>query len=106
MPAPAALLGRGAVRFRHGEGVPHAPERPSEPNDKIRYIMTFGRALGLFPLEPTHERRSSRFSSACRYRARSIALGEVIPALDQDSDATDRAADTSARGGVLLLIAF
>jgi hypothetical protein len=83
--------------------LPHPPELPGEPNDKVQHIIAFATLslLGNFayPAMPLLQLlvRLSLFGAF-------IEVVQAIPALHRDSDVLDWAADTGAVAVVLLLV--
>lgn len=85
--------------------LPHPPQVPGEPNDKVQHITAFATLalLGSFAYPATALIsllvRLSLFGAA-------IEVVQAIPALHRDSDVWDWAADTVAVIVVLLLVRF
>jgi VanZ family protein len=83
--------------------LPHPPEVPGEPNDKVQHIAAFVTLtlLGSFAYPATALLqllvRLSLFGAA-------IEVVQAIPALHRDSDVWDWVADTAAVSVVLLLV--
>jgi len=83
--------------------VPHPPEVPGEPNDKVQHIVAFATLalLGSFAYPATTLvqllLRLSLFGAL-------IEVVQAIPALHRDSDVLDWLADTAAVIVVLLLV--
>ena len=83
--------------------LPHPPEVPGEPNDKVQHIIAFGTlaALGSFAYPTTALLqlllRLSLFGAM-------IEVVQAIPALHRDSDVLDWLADTAAVLVVLLIV--
>jgi len=83
--------------------VPHPPEIPGEPSDKVQHITAFATLalLGSFayPLTTLGNLlvRLSLFGAA-------IEIIQAIPVLHRDSDVLDWLADTIAVASVLLLV--
>jgi low temperature requirement protein LtrA len=83
--------------------LPHPPQLPGEPNDKVQHIAAFATlaligsfaypATALLPLFV----RLSLFGAA-------IEVVQAIPALHRDSDVLDWLADTVAVSVVLLIV--
>ena len=82
--------------------LPHPPEVPGEPNDKVQHIIAFATlsALGAFAYPATALVqllvRLSLFGAL-------IEVVQAIPALHRDSDVLDWLADTAA---VLVVLGF
>jgi VanZ family protein len=85
--------------------LPHPPEVPGNPNDKVQHIAAFATLslLGSFAYPRTSLTnlllRLSLFGAF-------IEVVQAIPALHRDSDVWDWAADTVAVIVVLLLVRF
>ena len=84
--------------------LPHPPQIPGTPSDKIQHILAFGILAGLAaaayrdtPLIPLGIRLSI-FGAV-------IELVQLIPALNRDADWADWVADTAAAAAILLLAA-
>jgi VanZ family protein len=83
--------------------LPHPPEVPGEPNDKVQHIIAFVTlaTLGSFAYPATALVqllvRLSLFGAL-------IEVVQAIPALHRDSDVLDWLADTAAVAVVLLLV--
>ena len=83
--------------------VPHPPELPGAPSDKIQHISAFAvlGALGFFAYP-----RSRPLSLCVRLSlfGALIELVQAIPALGRDSDVLDWIADTLAAALILFLL--
>jgi hypothetical protein len=83
--------------------LPHPPEVPGEPNDKVQHIVAFATLslLGSFayPAKPLLHLflRLSLFGAF-------IEVVQAIPALHRDSDVLDWVADTAAVAVALVLV--
>lgn len=83
--------------------LPHPPEVPGEPNDKVQHIIAFATLslLGSFAYPGVALLqllvRLSLFGAF-------IEVVQAIPALHRDSDVLDWVADTGAVAVVLLLV--
>jgi hypothetical protein len=83
--------------------LPHPPEVPGHPNDKVQHIAAFATlsVLGSFAYPRTDLTklliRLSLFGAA-------IEVVQAIPALHRDSDVLDWLADTVAVAVVLLIV--
>ena len=83
--------------------VPHPPELPGAPSDKIQHISAFAvlGAIGFFAYPTSRPLglgvRLSLFGAL-------IELVQAIPALGRDSDVLDWVADTLAAALILLLL--
>jgi len=85
--------------------LPHPPQVPGEPNDKVQHITAFATLalLGSFAYPATA--LISLFVRLSLFGA-AIEVVQAIPALHRDSDVWDWAADTVAVIVVLLLVRF
>lgn len=83
--------------------LPHPPEVPGEPNDKIQHIIAFATlaALGSFAYPRTALLKL--FASLSLFGA-VIEVVQAIPALHRDSDVWDWVADTVAVAVVLTIV--
>lgn len=96
----------GAAAFAFSMAVlPHPPQVPLSPSDKVQHIIAFA-TLGLlaawaYSATPVVQLvvRLSLFGAA-------IEVVQAIPVLHRDSDVLDWLADTAAAGLVLLLVAW
>jgi hypothetical protein len=83
--------------------LPHPPEVPGQPNDKVQHIIAFATlaALGSFAYP-----RSGflRLLAGLSLFGAFIELMQAIPALHRDSDILDWFADTAAVAAVLLVV--
>src|SRR5437868_14449152 len=83
--------------------LPHPPEIPGEPNDKVQHIVAFATlaALGSF----AYPRASLlRLLAGLSLFGAFIELVQAIPTLQRDSDFWDWVADTAAVAVVLALV--
>jgi hypothetical protein len=83
--------------------LPHPPEIPGEPNDKVQHITAFATLalLGSFAYPRT---ALVRLLAGLSLFGALIEIVQAIPALHRDSDVLDWIADTAAVAIVLLLI--
>ncbi|MEP6983560.1 MAG: hypothetical protein ABI853_07945 [Sphingomicrobium sp.] len=83
--------------------LPHPPEVPGEPNDKVEHIIAFAilAALGSFAYPRA---RLLRLLAGLSLFGASIEVVQAIPALQRDSDVWDWVADTAAAAVVLLFV--
>ena len=83
--------------------MPHPPEVPGEPNDKVQHIVAFATLalLGSFAYPAT---RLVRLLVALSLFGALIEVVQAIPALQRDSDVLDWLADTIAVAVVLLIV--
>ena len=85
--------------------LPHPPEVPGNPNDKVQHIAAFATlsVLGTFAYP-----RTSLINLLLRLSlfGAFIEVVQAIPVLHRDSDVWDWAADTIAVIVVLLLVRF
>jgi len=85
--------------------IPHPPELPGEPNDKIQHMVAFA-TLGLLAAWGYTRTPLARLLVGLSLYGAFIELVQAIPALNRDSDVKDWIADTIAAGAVLLLVAL
>jgi VanZ family protein len=83
--------------------VPHPPEFPGEPNDKIQHMVAFA-TLGLLGACAYVRVSLLQLLVGLSLYGAVIELVQAIPALHRDSDVKDWIADTLAAGVVLLLV--
>jgi VanZ family protein len=83
--------------------VPHPPELPGEPNDKIQHMAAFA-TLGLLGAWAYGRTSLLQLLAGLSLYGAMIELVQAIPALHRDSDIKDWVADTLAAGLVLLLV--
>jgi len=83
--------------------VPHPPELPGQPNDKVQHIVAFATLalLGSFAYPST---RLLKLLIGLSLFGAIIEVIQAIPALHRDSDVLDWLADTIAVGSILLLV--
>ena len=83
--------------------VPHPPELPGEPNDKIQHIIAFATLalLGSFAYPRT---ALIRLLAGLSLFGALIEVVQAIPMLHRDSDLLDWLADTAAVLVVLLIV--
>ena len=83
--------------------IPHPPEVPGEPNDKVQHIIAYATLafLGAF----AYPRAALlRLLGALSLFGAFIEVVQAIPALHRDSDVLDWLADTAAVLVMLLLV--
>ena len=83
--------------------LPHPPQVPGEPNDKVEHMIAFATlaALGSF----AYPRMALlRLLAALSLFGALIEVVQAIPALQRDSDVKDWIADTAAVAVVLGLV--
>ena len=85
--------------------IPHPPELPGEPNDKIQHIIAFA-TLGLLSSWAYVRASIVRLLIGLSLYGAFIEVVQAIPALHRDSDVKDWIADTIACGLVLLIVAW
>lgn len=85
--------------------VPHPPELPGEPNDKIQHILAFA-TLGFLAGWAYARTSSWRLFAGLSLYGALIEAVQAIPPLNRDSDIKDWIADTVACGLVLLMVAW
>lgn len=83
--------------------LPHPPELPGQPSDKIQHIMAFATlgALGAWAFPGS---ASLKLIAGLSIFGAAIEIIQAIPALHRDSDVFDWIADTIACSIVLLAI--
>jgi len=83
--------------------LPHPPEVPGEPSDKVQHIIAFATlaALGSFAYARI---ALLRLLAALSLFGALIEIVQEIPALHRDSDVLDWLADTAAVAVVLALV--
>ena len=83
--------------------LPHPPEVPGEPNDKVQHVAAFVTLalLGSFAYPAV---RLVRLLVALSLFGALIEVVQAIPALQRDSDVRDWVADTIAAAAVLLAV--
>jgi VanZ family protein len=83
--------------------LPHPPEVPGEPNDKVQHIIAFATlaALGSFAYARI---ALLRLLAGLSLFGAFIEVVQAIPALQRDSDIWDWVADTAAVAAVLALV--
>ncbi|MFL6726883.1 MAG: hypothetical protein ACJ8FS_10270 [Sphingomicrobium sp.] len=83
--------------------LPHPPEIPGEPNDKVQHIIAFATLalLGSFAYPRTG---LTKLLAGLSLFGALIEVVQAIPALHRDSDVRDWIADTAAVAAVLLII--
>lgn len=83
--------------------LPHPPQLPGEPNDKVQHIIAFATLAGLgsfaYPVTSV-----VRLLVGLSLFGALIEVVQAIPALHRDSDVMDWIADTAAVLVVLLLV--
>lgn len=85
--------------------IPHPPELPGEPSDKIQHMVAFA-SLGLLSVWAYGRTRLVLLLVGLSLYGAFIELVQAIPALHRDSDVKDWMADTVACGFVLLVVAL
>ncbi len=83
--------------------LPHPPEVPGHPNDKIQHVIAFATLalLGSFAYPRT---ALTKLLIRLSFFGALIEVVQAIPALHRDSDFFDWLADTIAAATVLLLV--
>jgi hypothetical protein len=98
------LLFWAAVTFAFVMAVlPHPPEFPGNPSDKLQHVAAFA-TLGVLGAWAYVEAAVLRLVAGLSLFGAFIELVQAIPALHRDSDVKDWVADTLACGLVLFLI--
>ena len=102
VPATPRLLFWGAAIFSFVMAVvPHPPELPGSPSDKVQHVAAFA-TLGLLGGWAYREMSLLRLALRLSLFGAFIELVQAIPALHRDSDILDWIADTAAAAIVLL----
>jgi VanZ family protein len=83
--------------------VPHPPELPGAPSDKIQHMVAFA-TLGLLGAWAYAETALLQLLLGLSLFGALIEAVQAIPAIHRDSDVKDWLADTVAAGLVLVLI--
>jgi VanZ family protein len=83
--------------------LPHPPEVPGEPNDKVQHIIAFATLAALASFAYPRAALIRILAGLSLFGA-FIEVFQAIPALQRDSDIWDWVADTVAVGAVLALV--
>ncbi|MBV9528389.1 hypothetical protein [Sphingomonas sp.] len=83
--------------------LPHPPEVPGNPNDKVQHIMAFA-CLGVLGTAAFPRRSTLSLIVSLSAFGAVIEVLQAIPVLHRDSDPLDWLADTIACGLVLLVL--
>jgi VanZ family protein len=83
--------------------LPHPPEIPGEPSDKVQHVAAFA-TLGLLGTWAYVRTSLVVLLGGLSLFGAFIEVVQAIPALNRDSDITDWIADTIACGLVLLFV--
>jgi VanZ family protein len=83
--------------------LPHPPQLPVEPSDKVQHVIAFA-TLGLLGAWAFAETALLQLLLRLSLFGAAIELFQAIPALHRDSDVKDWIADTLACGAVLLVV--
>lgn len=83
--------------------LPHPPEVPGQPNDKIQHIIAFA-TLTLLASFAYPQWRSTKVLVGLSLFGALIEVVQAIPALQRDSDVRDWLADSVAVAAVLLAL--
>jgi VanZ family protein len=83
--------------------LPHPPEVPGHPNDKVQHIAAFA-TLALLGSFAYPRAALTKLLLWLSLFGAFIELVQAIPALHRDSDVLDWLADTAAAGAILLLV--
>lgn len=98
------LLFWGAAIFAFVMAVlPHPPDVPGEPNDKVQHMAAFA-TLGVLGAWAYVRAPLLRLLVGLSLFGAFIEMVQAIPALGRDSDVRDWIADTVAAAAVLLLV--
>ena len=85
--------------------LPHPPEIPAVPSDKVQHIIAFA-ALALLIAWAYPARPAWRLLVFLSLFGALIELLQAIPLLYRDSDPVDWVADTAAAAAILLLLSW
>jgi VanZ family protein len=83
--------------------IPHPPDIPGHPSDKIQHAIAFA-TLGLLGACAYRRTRVARLLIGLSAFGAAIEIVQAIPALHRDSDALDWLVDTLACGAALVLM--
>ena len=83
--------------------LPHPPQLPGEPNDKVQHIIAFA-TLAALGSSAYFSTSIVRLSVGLSLFGALIEVVQAIPALHRDSDVMDWIADTAAVLVVLMLV--
>lgn len=83
--------------------LPHPPEVPGEPNDKVQHIAAFA-TLALLGVFAYPRIALMRLLTGLSMFGAFIELVQAIPILHRDSDILDWLADTAAAATILLVV--
>ena len=83
--------------------LPHPPEMPGQPNDKVQHIVAFATLAALSAFAYPRSGFLKLLGGLSLFGAL-IELVQAIPALHRDSDIVDWLADTAAVAVVLLCV--
>jgi VanZ family protein len=83
--------------------LPHPPELPGNPSDKLQHVAAFA-TLGVLGAWAYAEASILQLAAGLSLFGAVIEVVQAIPALHRDSDVKDWIADTLACGLVLMLI--
>lgn len=83
--------------------LPHPPEVPGQPSDKIQHIMAF-LVLGALASFAYPHTRPVRLGIGLSLFGAFIEVVQYIPSLHRDSDPVDWMADTAAAALILILL--
>ena len=99
---PHDLLGSDGLCLRHGV-LPHPPQLPGAPSDKVQHIAAF-LVLGALASFAFPRTSPVYLASALSLFGAVIELVQMIPALNRDGDPVDWIADTAAAGLMLIFL--
>ena len=85
--------------------VPHPPELPGSPSDKVQHVIAFV-TLGVLGAWAYREMRWANLALRLSLFGAFIELVQAIPVLHRDSDILDWIADTVAASIVLLALSW
>lgn len=83
--------------------LPHPPELPGQPSDKVQHIIAFV-TLALLASWAYPGAGMVRLLAGLSLFGAVIELAQTIPSLHRDSDVVDWVADTVAAGSVLFFV--
>ena len=103
-PAVPRLLFWSAAAFAFVMAiVPHPPEMPGSPSDKVQHVIAFA-TLGVLGAWAYRKMQWTKLALGLSLFGAFIELVQAIPALHRDSDVLDWVADTVA--ATLVLVAL
>ena len=85
--------------------LPHPPQLPGEPSDKVQHVAAFA-TLGALGASAYAAMMPWQMLLRLSLFGALIEVAQAIPALHRDSDIVDWLADTVAAGLILLIVAW